>query len=56
MTFFCMDFLFFFDRMFRLTGFIFDIDDFHFRAYRKMGDAFPRAFLGFQSQIQKVSP
>ena len=43
-----------FDKIFRLTSFVFDFDDFHFWAYGKMGDAFPVAFLGFRQQIQKI--
>ena len=43
-----------FDGIFRLIGFIFDIDDFHFKAYGKMGGTIPRAFLRFKYEIQKV--
>ena len=41
-----------FDRIFRLTKSI--IDDFSFRAYGKMGNAFSRAFLEFRQQIKKI--
>ena len=37
-------------------GFIFDVDDFHFRAYGKMGDVLPLAFLGCWQQIKKIGP
>ena len=35
-----------FDKIFCLTSFVFDIDDFHFRVYGKMGNAFPRNLFG----------
>ena len=43
-----------FDKIFPLTGFVFDIDDFHFRVHGKMGNAFPRAFWEFRQLIQKI--
>ena len=43
-----------FDYIFRLTCFVFDFDDIHFCTYKKMGDTFPRAFLGVRQQIQKI--
>ena len=43
-----------FDRIFCLTGFVFDIDDFHFSANGKIGDAFPQAVLELWQQIQSI--
>ena len=42
-----------FDRIYRLTGFFFDIDDFHFRAYGKIGMRFPGPFWGFSNKYKK---
>ena len=50
-SFFTWLFLCFFSssiRSFWLAGFVFDIDDFHFRVYGKREISFPRAFLRFR--------
>ena len=45
-----------FGRIFRMAYFVFDFDEFHFLAYGKMGDAFPRAFSGVLETYAKNWP
>ena len=39
-----------------MAYFVFDFDEFHFLAYGKMGDAFPRAFSGVLETYAKNWP